>query len=177
MLVNIDVLLLNDNRFTGTIRDGFNQFKTLDFADFKNNHFEGSLPSTIFNIPTIRILYFNNNELDGTIPLNFGTSPVLRDLFLSGNNLSGTVPGIEPEQLVELTEFLLNDNQLTGTMPPSICQLRVDGFGILDDLWADCDSTASPMIECDLPDCCTLCFPTPDADSRLEDISEESPST
>lgn len=158
---------------TGTIRDGFDQFETLDFADFKNNQFTGSLPASIFNIPTIRILYFNNNNLDGQIPLNYGSSPVLRDLFLSGNSFTGTLPEIEPGQLVTLTEFLLNDNQLTGTMPPSVCQLRVEGVGSLDDLWSDCDPTADPRLECDLPECCTLCFPTDNSDR--EQVSDENP--
>jgi hypothetical protein len=137
-------------------------FTALNFADFKNNDFEGTLPSTIFNIPTMEILYFSNNNLSGTIPPNYGSSPVLRDLFLSGNRLSGTVPSIEVGQLSELTEFLLENNQLTGTMAPSICQLRIEGVGILDDLWTDCGPDADPMIECSVPDCCTLCFPTDD---------------
>lgn len=151
---------MNNNALAGTIRDGFDQFEKLDFADFKNNAFTGTLPASIFNIPTMRILYFNNNSLEGTIPLNYGSSPVLRDLFLSGNNLSGTIPDIEPEQLTTLTEFLVNDNQLSGTMPPSICQLRMEGVGILDDLWSDCGPLAEPRLECDIPECCTVCFPT-----------------
>jgi hypothetical protein len=153
------VLLVSDNQFIGTIRDGFDQFESLDFADFKNNNFIGSLPASIFNIPTIRILYFNNNDLDGTIPLNYGSSPVLRDLYLSGNSLSGTIPEVEPGLLLTLTEFLVDGNALSGTMPPSICQLRVEGFGILEDLWSDCGATASPRVECALPACCTECYP------------------
>ena len=151
------ILRLNTNSFTGTIRDGFNRWEDLDFADFRNNAFTGTIPATIFTIPTLRILYFSNNQLDGTIPSNYGNSTVLRDLFLDDNNLSGTVPDIQPGQLTDLTEFLLNGNSLTGTMAPSICQLRIEGVGVLDDLWADCSDTASPKIECD---CCTLCFPT-----------------
>ena len=152
-------LLVSNNELTGTIRDDFDQFELLAFADFRNNKLEGSLPASIFNIPTIRILYFENNQLDGTIPLNYGNSPVLKDLFLSGNMLAGTVPEVEPGQLLALTEFLLNDNALTGTMPPSICQLRVEGVGILEDLWSDCGSTANPRLACDIPDCCTQCNP------------------
>lgn len=157
----------------GTIRDGFNQFSSLDFVDMSNNQFEGSLPASIFDIPTLRIVYFNNNDLDGPIPANYGTSPVLRDLFLSGNSLTGTIPDIEPGQLLELTEFLVNGNALEGTMPPSVCQLRLDG--ILDDLWADCGPTASPVLECDFPECCTLCFPTEAGVIPQADITQEKP--
>ena len=103
------VLRANDNSFVGTIRDGFDQWKNLDFADFRNNGFEGTLPSTIFDIPTIRILYFANNNIDGGIPSTYGNSPVLRDLFLSGNQLTGTIPEIQAGQLTSLTELLLED--------------------------------------------------------------------
>ena len=159
-LLPTGILLVNDNQFTGTIRDGFDQFESLDFADFSNNNFVGSLPATIFNIPTIRILYFQNNTLDGPIPPNYGSSPVLSDLYLNGNELSGTVPDLEPGLLTRLTELLFHDNLLTGTMPPSVCQLRVTGVGILQDLWSDCGVMASPRLECALPECCTLCFPS-----------------
>jgi hypothetical protein len=152
-------LQLNGNNFVGTIRDGFNQWSSLDFADFRDNQFEGTLPSTIFDIPTIRILYFANNNLDGTIPSNFGNPPLLKDLFLSGNRLSGTVPDILPGQLMALNEFIMEENMLTGTMASSVCLLRVAGVGVLEDLWADCDETASPRIECDVPECCSVCFP------------------
>ena len=72
------ILRLNTNSFTGTIRDGFNRWEDLDFADFRNNAFTGTIPATIFTIPTLRILYFSNNQLDGTIPSNYGNSTVLR---------------------------------------------------------------------------------------------------
>lgn len=164
------ILELSNNNFVGTIRDGFNQWSNLDFADFRNNQFEGTLPSSIFDIPTVRLLYFLNNNLDGTIPPNYGNSPVLRDLYLSGNQLSGTVPEVSPGQLNELTEFLIQDNQFTGTMAASICQLRIQGVGIMEDLWADCGEDADPMIECD---CCTLCFPNDEATKATDDLNDD----
>ena len=153
------VLGVNNNNFSGTIRDGFNNWTTLDFADFSANQFTGTLPSTIFDIPTIRILYFNGNRLTGTLPANWGNSPSLRDLFLSGNGLSGAIPEIDPGQLQNLNEFLVEENQFSGSMPASVCALRGVGGGNLEDLWADCSSSANPRLECDVPECCTLCFP------------------
>lgn len=154
------VLRLNDNNFVGSISDGFDLWRSLDFADFRNNGFDGALPASIFNIPTLRILYFANNDLDGTLPSNYGNSPNLRDLFLSGNQLTGTIPDIQPGQLTKLTELLLEDNKFTGTMAESVCNLRVSGQGILEDLWVDCADNALPRLECDSPACCTSCFPT-----------------
>ena len=155
-----EVLRVNDNNFVGTIRDGFDMWNGLDFADFRNNGFEGTLPGSIFEIPTIRILYFANNNLEGTIPSSYGSSGVLRDLFLSGNQLTGTIPDIQVGQLTQLTELLLEDNKFTGTMTESVCNLRASGQGMLEDLWVDCGVTADPRLECDAPACCTACFPS-----------------
>lgn len=154
-----EILIVAENLLVGTIRDGFSQWTDLRFVDFRVNSFSGTLPTTIFDSPSIEIIYFADNRLEGTIPDNYDSSPVLRDLYLENNLLSGTIPEIEPGTLAELSEFLVHGNQFTGTMPPSICQLTVDGVGVLDDLWADCSPDASPRLECDLPGCCTLCFP------------------
>jgi hypothetical protein len=154
------VLRVNDNQFTGTIRNGFNQWGNLDFADFRSNKFSGTLPSTIFDIPTIRILYLANNELDGPIPSNYGNAANLGDLFLSNNRLTGTIPEIEVGQLPALSELLLDNNEFIGTMPESICNLRMQGQGMLEDLWVDCSPSADPRLECDSPECCTACFPS-----------------
>ena len=48
---------MNDNSLTGTIPDGFDQWSSLEFADFQDNQFTGSLPSTVFDIPTIESMY------------------------------------------------------------------------------------------------------------------------
>ena len=158
-LFRIEVVLrVNDNSFSEAIPDGFGSWGDLDFADFSNNQFTGSIPASIFDIPTIRILYLSNNFISGPLPDNYSDPPVLRDLFINGNSITGQVPGIASGQLMQLTEFLLQDNQFTGSMPSSICNLR--GIGILDDLWADCSDNADFELECRAPQCCTLCFPS-----------------
>jgi hypothetical protein len=116
--------LLNDNFFTGKIRDAFDSFTSLDFFDVRNNQLTGFLPSSLFDIATLRIAYFSNNSFVGSIPSNFANPPFLRDLFLDGNMLAGTVPSINSTQLRDLTEFLLQNNDIGGTMPDSICLLR-----------------------------------------------------
>lgn len=147
---------MRDNRFEGPIRDAFGMFRNLEFADFGNNMFTGPLPRSIFDLPKIRILYFFDNDLSGTIPSNYGNSEVLRDLYLHNNSLEGRVPPIEPGQLQLFTEFRIEFNDITGTMPASICALR--GTNSTEDLvtlHSDC-SGAEPEIRCD---CCTQCFP------------------
>ena len=129
----------------------------MQYVDFSNNALLGEIPASIFNVPSLELLYLNGNMLSGTIPANYGNPPRLRDLYFYQNNLMGTIPPIAPGQLEVLTEFLLEENDLTGTMPASICALR----GLEEDqdlarLTADC-AGAVPMVECD---CCTACAET-----------------
>jgi len=148
-------ILVSNNQFSGPIRDSFTSLQNLDFADFRNNAFTGMLPGSLFDLPNIRIVYFSNNELEGEIPSNFGNAVSLRDLYLDNNRLTGRVPAIGVGELAQLTEFLLQENQLSGAMPASICSLRTPG-GLLEDLWADCrGGPGTREIFCS---CCTQCF-------------------
>lgn len=146
---------MNQNNFTGTIRDAFEPFTRLNFTDFSSNMLTGSIPASLFDIPVISNLYLNQNRFSGTIPTNYGNAKSLRDLYLFGNQLTGTIPPINAGDLPFLNEFLLQDNLLTGTMSNSVCELRLSSD--LEDLWADCRGSPAE-VECSLPDCCTACF-------------------
>lgn len=145
---------MNKNRFSGTIRDAFNDFKSLQFADYSENRLSGTLPASIFDVPTIEILYFFDNSLTGTLPSSYANAAKLRDLYIQNNDILGTVPAIQPGQLDSLTEFRLEGNELEGTMPASICALRgPNNETDLVTLTADCGGDP-PKIQCD---CCTAC--------------------
>lgn len=42
-LTSLVNLLVNNNRLSGTIRDGFDSFRSLDFVDFSTNRFTGKI--------------------------------------------------------------------------------------------------------------------------------------
>lgn len=147
-------LLLSNNAFTGRVEDLFDNFQALEFADFANNQFTGFLPSSLFEVPSIRFIYFSNNRFRGSLPSNYGSPPLLRDLYVDGNMLAGTVPPLTANQLQSLTEFLLQNNDIGGQMPASVCSLVTQAS--LEDLWADC--SPPPQIVCQ-EGCCTQCFP------------------
>ena len=155
LILSAEILSLSNNNFTGRLRDNFNGLTNLDFVDLSQNEFSGTIPPSLFDIPTIRLIYLNNNKLQGQIPSNFGNAPVLRDLYLYNNLLEGQVPPIQQDQLSKMQEFLVQNNDITGMMPPSICALRSQN-GILENLWSDCSAADSemPKVECE---CCTQC--------------------
>jgi Leucine-rich repeat (LRR) protein len=135
--------------------DVFGDFDRLDTLDLGQNSFSGTVPATIFSVPALRLLYLQSNKFTGNIPANFGNAMKLRDLYLNNNQLEGQIPPILAGQLQNLTEFLLQSNALTGTMPESICTLFNDGSGILDDLWSDCQLiSGTAEVSCS---CCTQC--------------------
>jgi Leucine-rich repeat (LRR) protein len=150
-----ELLSVSNNNFTGTLVDAFGDLKAMDTLDLGQNRFSGTVPATIFSISSLRLLYLSSNSFIGNIPANFGNALKLRDLYLSDNQLEGPIPPILAGQLQNLTEFLLQNNALTGTMPESICTLTEDGNGVLEDLWSDCeiiDGVAE--VSCT---CCTQC--------------------
>jgi hypothetical protein len=129
----------------------------MDYFDASNNLFFGTIPETIFDVTSLRFLYMSNNTLSGTIPPEFSRPSFLRDLYLDGNGLVGTVPEVPPGELQELNEFLVHFNFLSGTMPASVCDLKTNNGGELEDLFSDCGGQ-SPEIDCDFPGCCNRCF-------------------
>ena len=149
--------VLRHNNFEGSLRDAFGSWDNLDFFDVAYNNLGGLIPSSLFDVPTLRIVYLHYNNFQGALPDNYGSPPLLRDLYLNGNQLRGNIPGIQANQLLELTEFLVHENMFTGVMPASVCSLRTNG--ILEDLFSDCNPPDDPEIICPRPSCCNQCFP------------------
>lgn len=144
---------MNATKLTGPIRDSFETFTSLKYVDFSANELTGPIPSSIFGT-TIELFYLSENAFSGTIPSNLGSAAMLRDFYVNSNRLSGSVPSIQDGQLQEFTEFHLEYNAITGTMPSSICALRGDDPNTdLVTLIADCGGD-TPLIQCD---CCNGC--------------------
>lgn len=78
------------------------------------------------------------------------------ELNLGFNMLNGTIPPIAASELKNLTDLYLNVNDITGSMPDSVCALFDQGS--LLDLFADCNDegpSGLPLISCE---CCTRCY-------------------
>jgi len=146
-LTKLEKILVGGNSFTGSLTDDFSEFSNLDFFAVRNNSFTGPIPSTLFDVPCVRLVYMQNNQFTGAIPSNFQNADCLKDLYINNNMLTGTVPSIADGTLGSFTEFVLGGNELTGTMPASICALRNVS---LEDICVKPDDA----IECD---CCSEC--------------------
>ena len=80
-----------------------------------DNKLTGPIPWWLGRLDTLSSnFWFQNNQLSGPIPWQLGNLSARR-LDLSHNRLSGPIPW----QLAKTTRYLyLNDNQLTGSIPP-----------------------------------------------------------
>ncbi|CAL5338160.1 unnamed protein product [Camellia sinensis] len=85
----------------------------ISFVDLRFNRLEGTIPLW----PNVMFLFLNNNLFSGAIPLNIGSvmsSLVILDL--SGNSLDGTIP-LSICKLKVLQGLYLSDNHLSGQIP------------------------------------------------------------
>ncbi|CAH1442607.1 unnamed protein product [Lactuca virosa] len=92
-LPDLEVLLLRDNDFSGTLPiEAFASFRHLEVLDLNGNNFVGSIPSAIHALSSLRALSLANNY-HGSLPDHgFSELKNLHELDLSHNRLHGTLP-------------------------------------------------------------------------------------
>ncbi|KAI3948539.1 hypothetical protein MKW92_018108 [Papaver armeniacum] len=90
----------------------------LEELDLSYNNLRGAIPSCISKLENFSYLDLSNNKLHGTLPL----PPQGVDLFdLSNNKLSGEISTEAGERLSSVNTIILNNNELSGSIPFSIC--------------------------------------------------------
>nr|XP_027102711.1 probable LRR receptor-like serine/threonine-protein kinase At3g47570 [Coffea arabica] len=91
----------------------------------ENNRLTGSIPVGIFNISTLGILSLSNNSLQGNLPSSIGYGfPMLQFLHLDTTNLSGVIPG-SISNLSQLIVLELDENKFSGFIPGSLGNLQL----------------------------------------------------
>ncbi|XP_023917372.2 receptor kinase-like protein Xa21 isoform X1 [Quercus suber] len=138
------LLVMDGNKFTGTIPSDIGNLQKLQRLFLNNNKLSGRLPITLGNLSLVSDMHFENNRLHGTIPSSIGKCKNLNLLDLSQNNLNGPIPkqlfaistlsislklarnfliGSLPSEvgnLVHLAELDISENKLSGEIPSSL---------------------------------------------------------
>ncbi len=130
-LTALELLILNDNQFHGTLPRDLGNLKNLIILDLSNNRIEGTIPPSLGNLQAPERLNLSNNMLTGTIPSELGHLPQFIDDFnLSGNSLTGEVP----RELIDnhtYVFFRIDGNELTGCVPNNIEVYEIAELGDL----------------------------------------------
>ncbi|KAJ1291632.1 hypothetical protein BS78_02G330300 [Paspalum vaginatum] len=114
-------LLLPSNKIQGTlVPERVAKLVNLVVLDLGYNAFTGELPESISQLPKLEALRLQHNNLTGTLPPALSNWTSLRHLDLRGNSFVGDLDAIDFSGLGNLTIFDVASNKFTGTMPRSI---------------------------------------------------------
>ncbi|KFK28428.1 hypothetical protein AALP_AA8G513400 [Arabis alpina] len=136
-----------NNSFTGKLPRNLGKFSELSEFDVSTNKFTGELPPDLCYKKKLQKIISFSNRLTGEIPESYGDCRSLNYIRTADNKLSGDVP-IRFWEL-PLTRLELSNNQLQGSIPPSIStagnlsQLEISGNNF---------TGAIPIKICDLRD-------------------------
>jgi Leucine-rich repeat (LRR) protein len=119
-LSSLTLLIIEDNSFSNTLPIEIQSLTQLRYFECSTNFFTGPLPCQSFSLMTaITTLRLGYNSFTGTLCTEFGSLSSLNEISLPNIFLTGTIP-MNFFSFVDMERLLLNDNFLTGTIPPSI---------------------------------------------------------
>mmetsp|Transcript_20496 Transcript_20496/g.38674 ORF Transcript_20496/g.38674 Transcript_20496/m.38674 type:complete len:931 (-) Transcript_20496:1534-4326(-) len=148
-LVKLEILDANANKLNSTIPTSISNASALQFLDLSHNKLSGDIPRGFSNLLWLHEFRLDHNRLRGRFPDWFGTMKRLEIVHLNNNLLGGDLGlSLEMGDLDDLSEFAIENNDLSGVVGEAMCDL------LLDVLTADCWGSP-PRVDCS---CCTECF-------------------
>ncbi|XP_072975349.1 leucine-rich repeat receptor protein kinase HPCA1 [Typha angustifolia] len=112
-------VLLDGNRFTGTIPTSLGLVQTLEVVRLDRNSLSGSVPSNLNNLTNVNELNLANNQLTGAVPDLTGMN-VLNYVDLSNNTFDRTESPIWMSELQSLTALIIQSGRLYGKIPQEL---------------------------------------------------------
>jgi hypothetical protein len=123
-LANLTSLLLSTNRLTGSLPSEIQEMKNLKVIDASNNILSGPIPS--LSISGLQGIYVESNRLTGNLSGMLGDPTILQDLVFLGlgmNQISGTIPSTICN-LISLSGLFLYSNDMTGEIPTCLNEME-----------------------------------------------------
>mmetsp|Transcript_6735 Transcript_6735/g.15325 ORF Transcript_6735/g.15325 Transcript_6735/m.15325 type:complete len:868 (-) Transcript_6735:193-2796(-) len=147
-LVKLEIFSANGNKLNSTIPNSISKATELQILDLSNNKLSGEIPNEFSDLVRLLQLRLDHNRLRG-FPNWLGSMQFLEIVHLNNNLLDGKLDlPLDLGDLDHLTEFAIQNNDLTGVVGEFMCEL------LLDVLTSDCWGSP-PRVDCP---CCTSCF-------------------
>ncbi|KAI9191733.1 hypothetical protein LWI28_012647 [Acer negundo] len=114
-----------DNSLQGPLPD-LNIFGALKSAFLSNNQFSETIPDDAFKgMGSLKKLHLANNTFTGPIPKSLTNLSNLIELKLQDNKFEGQIPDFQDPKL---QVFNVSNNNLVGTIPPSLSKMDPSFF-------------------------------------------------
>ena len=115
-------LFFEENRICGKIPAILGNFVNLIILSMWGNLFTGAIPTSLGKLQNLKVLYLDKNNISGKIPSSIGNLTELFDLKLGYNRLEGSIP-LVIARLQNLQSFYLPNNKLSGAIPKEVLSL------------------------------------------------------
>ena len=125
-LTNAIGIFINDIPLRDTIPTEIGLLTKLTRLEFYNAEMRGTIPSEVFGLTQLTRLQVDDNLMTGSFPLEQLESLTnLESLWINGNAFTGAIPSSERiwAALPNLTEFKLNNNLWSSTIPTGMTRL------------------------------------------------------
>ncbi|KAF7815736.1 receptor-like protein EIX2 [Senna tora] len=117
---NLVYLDISDNFLTGELPDCWTNWTKLSYIYLGNNKLTGEVPPTMSSLLELKSLDLHNNGFYGDIPRLLQNCTALVLINLERNDFFGSIPNWM-QQNISIVK--LRSNQLTGNIPPQLCNL------------------------------------------------------
>ena len=138
-LNSLEIFSASSNELTSTIPAALSRINHLNILDLSHNKLSGEIPSELSGLAMLHELRLDHNRLRG-FPQYLGLLKNLEVVHLNNNLLDGKLY-LDFWDMDDLSEFAIQNNDLSGVVSESMCDL------LLDVLTSDCWGSP-PRVDC-----------------------------
>jgi len=128
-LTGLISLSIFESSLFSSIPEEYTKLSKLNTLMLTQNQLTGSLPSDMGLLSNLYLISLDYNYISQAIPTSISEISALSYFIVNDNLITGDIPDLFQDELINL---LLENNQLSGTIPESISNMVNGGFLKLD---------------------------------------------
>ena len=131
----LEMLRIHDNGLQGTLPLELSIISTLYEFTVSDNLITGSFPPEYAALSELDTFVIAFNLFEGPLPGFFFRFPDMVYLDLAYNRFTGTLPQDIPEQMADLQILFAENNQIAGSIPANLSDLRIRKMHLDDNMF------------------------------------------